>query len=80
MSWRDSALCAQVDPEIWFPERGESNRAALAICRACPVRQECLQNALAFGDEYGVWGGTTSHDRRAMPKSPRRGPNVRRAS
>lgn len=78
MSWRDSALCAQVDPAIWFPERGGSSREGKAICEVCPSRQECLQEALDSPFPVtGIWGGTSEYERRAMLASapPRRGPN-----
>ena len=59
----DAALCAQVDPELWFPEVGEPAREAKAICAACPVRATCLD---VFGDlPYGVVGGQSAKQRRA---------------
>ena len=42
MSWQDSALCAQTDPEAFFPEKGGSTREAKKVCRSCDVRTECL--------------------------------------
>jgi WhiB family redox-sensing transcriptional regulator len=55
--WRDSALCAQVDPEAWFPAKGQPNKDAKRICRSCEVRVECLEYALSQEeDEPGVWG------------------------
>jgi WhiB family redox-sensing transcriptional regulator len=63
--WRDQALCAQTDPEIFFPEVGQNAIAARRGCAACPARDACLADALARGDqEYGVLGGTTARDRR----------------
>ncbi len=41
LSWRDSALCAQTDPEAYYPEIGGSARAAKRTCLACPVTTEC---------------------------------------
>ena len=64
--WRLAALCAQADPEAFFPEKGESSRAALAICLRCPVRRECLAFALEHDERYGVWGGTTEMQRREL--------------
>lgn len=64
-TWRERALCAETDPEIFFPERGYSQKDALAVCGRCPVRAECLQWALAHG-ERGIWGGTTERARRRM--------------
>jgi WhiB family redox-sensing transcriptional regulator len=60
----DSALCAQVDPELFFPEKGQSPREAIRICGACSVRSQCLD---LFGDvlDFGVVGGLTEKQRRA---------------
>lgn len=66
-AWVDGALCAQVDVgDIWFPERGESNRAAMRICGLCPVQDSCLEHALAHDERWGVWGGTSEQQRRRM--------------
>ncbi|MGP3917711.1 WhiB family transcriptional regulator [Nonomuraea sp. 10N515B] len=63
-SWMSWGLCAEVDPEVFFPERGESPRRAKVICAGCPVRQECLDYALAEEIQFGVWGGLTLLERR----------------
>ncbi|MEV7654598.1 WhiB family transcriptional regulator [Streptomyces anulatus] len=57
LSWRESALCAQTDPEAHFPEAGNSNRDAKKTCRACEVQPDCLAYALNTGQRHGVWGG-----------------------
>lgn len=59
----DGALCAQVDPEIFFPEKGHSSKDAREICARCPVRAQCLA---VFDDviTYGVIGGLTERERR----------------
>jgi WhiB family redox-sensing transcriptional regulator len=67
-SWRDQALCAEVDPELFFPEQGASPRDAKRICRGCPVRGECLDYAAEHG-LLGVWGGTTAQERRQMRRA-----------
>ena len=64
--WRDSALCAQTDPEIFFPDKGESVTAAKRVCRSCGVRAECLQEALDRGERFGVWGGLSERERRTL--------------
>ena len=64
--WRDRALCAGMDPELWFPAAGQSPRAK-RICAACPVRAECLAFALALGSVQGIWGGLTEAQRRRLP-------------
>jgi FixJ family two-component response regulator len=55
--WQTRALCAQVDPDLWFPEKGASSRPARRICQRCPVQPQCLADALARGERHGVWGG-----------------------
>ena len=59
MDWRDGAVCASVDPELWFPEVGGDNgREAKRICwDRCHVREQCLAYALETGQQSGVWGG-----------------------
>jgi WhiB family redox-sensing transcriptional regulator len=66
-AWMDESLCSQIDPDLFFPEQGESPVEAKKVCRQCPVRAECLQAALDRGPEdFGVWGGTTRDQRRRM--------------
>jgi WhiB family redox-sensing transcriptional regulator len=69
--WRDSALCAQTDPEAFFPERGGSTREAKRICSGCEVRAECLEYALAHDDRFGVWGGLSERERRRLGRQRR---------
>ncbi len=57
------ALCAQTDPEAFFPEAGGSGRDAKKICTRCEVRTECLEWALATDQRFGVWGGTSERER-----------------
>jgi len=64
--WQERALCAQTDPETWFPEKGGSTREAKAICRACEVRPECLEWALANDEQFGVAGGLSARERRVL--------------
>jgi hypothetical protein len=68
--WQDQALCAQVDPELFFPEKGQSPRAAKRVCAACEVRAECLQYALDRREPFGVWGGLSERERRALARQP----------
>lgn len=72
--WMTDAVCATVDPDLWYPERGDgySSRWAKRVCRACPVIAECLAYALDQGEEYGIWGGTSANERRVLAgKNPR---------
>ena len=67
--WRADALCAQTDPEAFFPEKGGSTREAKAVCRSCPVISECLEWALTHDQRYGIWGGTSANERAALRRS-----------
>ena len=64
--WWFAGLCAQTDPELFFPEKGGSTRAAKAVCAGCPVRAQCLEHALAHDERFGVWGGTSERERRRL--------------
>ena len=66
--WREAALCAQTDPEVFVPPVGSSGEMARRICRQCPVTAECLEVALARPAEgdVGIWGGTSARERRAL--------------
>jgi len=65
-AWRSAAVCAQVDPEIFYPDKGESTLAAKRVCAGCPVRSECLAEALARRERFGIWGGLSERERRAV--------------
>ncbi|MGK2947784.1 MAG: WhiB family transcriptional regulator [Acidimicrobiales bacterium] len=62
--WKDHAACVGIDPDLFFPERGALTAMAKEVCMGCPVRQECLDYALAHGMRWGIWGGTTERQRR----------------
>ena len=66
--WQDRALCAQTDPEAFFPEKGGSTREAKKICLGCEVRHECLDYALAHDERFGIWGGLSERERRKLKK------------
>lgn len=70
LSWQDLALCAQTDPEEFYPEKGGSTRAAKQVCLKCPVRQECLDYALDNDERFGIWGGLSERERRRLKKRP----------
>jgi WhiB family redox-sensing transcriptional regulator len=61
--WAKDALCAQIDPELWWPVKGGGSCTAKAICRGCPVRVACLDWAQATGQQYGIWGGYSTKER-----------------
>lgn len=64
--WQERALCAQTDPEAFFPEKGGSTREAKRICSGCDVRAECLDYALAHDERFGIWGGLSERERRRL--------------
>ena len=66
--WQERALCAQTDPEAFFPEKGGSTREAKKVCLACDVRGECLEYALANDERFGIWGGLSERERRKLKK------------
>ena len=65
-AWRLDALCAETDPEAFFPEKGGSTREAKRVCLGCSVRTECLEFALANDERFGIWGGLSERERRRV--------------
>lgn len=68
LSWQERALCAQTDPEAFFPEKGGSTREAKKVCTQCEVRAECLEYALAHDERFGIWGGLSERERRKLKR------------
>jgi len=68
LTWQERALCAQTDPEAFFPEKGGSTREAKRVCMSCDVRPECLSYALANDERFGIWGGLSERERRRVKK------------
>lgn len=66
--WQEQALCAQTDPEAFFPEKGGSTREAKRICSVCPVRAQCLAYALENDERFGIWGGMSERERRRLKR------------
>lgn len=64
-SWASRAHCRQSGLDDMFVAGGEQSRAKL-LCAGCPVRTECLSEALDGRIEWGVWGGLTERERRAI--------------
>ncbi len=78
--WRESAVCASTDPDIFYPGSGrpgrlqKSNpevRLAVALCETCPVIQECRNYAITNGETYGVWGGLSENELSAIARRHR---------
>jgi WhiB family redox-sensing transcriptional regulator len=65
VDWPSLAACRNGDPDALFVQGAEQN-VAKRICRGCPVRYECLADALDNRIEFGVWGGMTERERRAL--------------
>jgi WhiB family redox-sensing transcriptional regulator len=65
-SWQEQALCAETDPEAFFPEKGGSTREAKKICTGCEVKAQCLEYALANDERFGIWGGLSERERRRL--------------
>ena len=68
LGWKEAGLCNQTDPEIFFPEKGGSTREAKRICRNCTVKEICLEHALETEERFGIWGGKSERERRAIKK------------
>src|SRR6478672_8500951 len=68
LSWQERSLCAQTDPEAFFPEKGGSTREAKKVCVGCEVRSECLEYALSNDERFGIWGGLSERERRKLKK------------
>lgn len=88
--WRERAECRFLAPSLFFPDDRAGVEAARAVCRICPVQQECLEYALAHNLTYGIWGGYSERARisrsvvvavpagRAGPKTPSAEPYLHR--
>ena len=68
LAWQADALCAQTDPEAFFPEKGGSTRDAKRICTSCEVKAQCLEYALENDERFGIWGGLSERERRKLRK------------
>jgi hypothetical protein len=60
------SLCAETDPEVWFPDVGGSTVAAKRMCSRCENEDACLQWAIANDEQSGVWGGKSPEERRKL--------------
>ncbi|MFI1197733.1 WhiB family transcriptional regulator [Micromonospora sp. NPDC020750] len=74
--WQAEGLCAETDPEAFFPEKGGSPRPAKKVCSRCDVQADCLEWALTTRQPYGIWGGRTEPERRAILRRRARGQAV----
>jgi WhiB family redox-sensing transcriptional regulator len=73
--WKPRSACLDADPAIFYPTKtgrssaNSSTTQAKAICRACPVREECLEYALRHREKFGIWGGLSERERRSYQKA-----------
>jgi WhiB family transcriptional regulator, redox-sensing transcriptional regulator len=68
LAWKDDGACRGANPDLWFIKSPEFVDAARQICERCPVRRDCLEHALNTPEEYGMWGGVTEQERRAIKR------------
>lgn len=68
MGWRDLGRCRGLDPAVFHPDEEDDFAVehAKAICETCPVRNQCLEHAIARREKLGIWGGTTWRERRRI--------------
>jgi WhiB family redox-sensing transcriptional regulator len=71
--WMQRGLCREIPPAVFFPSDGVGVEAARRICATCPVKEPCLEYALAFRIDHGVWGGCSERERRRILKRRRVG-------
>ena len=61
--------CNNIDPDLFYPERGGSVKEAKAVCAECPVMDACLEYAVVNKEKFGIWGGKSERERRRLRKS-----------
>jgi len=72
LEWMLRARCREFDPGTFFPSDGSGVAEAQEICATCPVASECLEYALEYRIEHGVWGGASERERRRILRQRRR--------
>ena len=77
MDWRSRAACIDVDPELFFPigttgSAVDQTDEAKRVCARCPVREDCLEFALASNQDAGIWGGLNEDERRTLKRARQR--------
>jgi WhiB family redox-sensing transcriptional regulator len=71
--WMARGKCAELPPSTFFPSDGAGVEVARRICGDCPVKSECLEHALLYRIDHGVWGGCSERERRRILKRRRDG-------
>jgi WhiB family redox-sensing transcriptional regulator len=72
MDWWEQGACNGADADLFFSETKTDWRVARMYCAACPVRQKCLDYAIANDERYGIWGGLTRQARDQVRDTRRR--------
>lgn len=80
VEWVAFRRCADVDPNVFFPNDGAGVIVAQKLCRECPVIDACREYALANNITHGVWGGTSERQRRRILRDRRRASRAARAA
>jgi WhiB family redox-sensing transcriptional regulator len=70
-TWMLDGLCRGREPSFFFPSDGVGVEHARKVCASCPVKMECLEYALRYRIEHGVWGGASERERRRILRSRR---------
>lgn len=72
-AWMEHAACLGQDPDLFFPPPGTypSSEHAIEICRSCPVREQCLDWAIANHQDHGIWGGLNAKQRSRIRRGPK---------
>lgn len=71
-AWRGEAACRTSHPDLFFPDATDdvNRKRAVRVCTGCPVRAECLREALRNDEPHGIWGGYGPMTRRKMAGKP----------
>lgn len=78
--WKLLRECKDVDPKVFFPERGNGLAIAKEICKNCIVREDCLDYAIKENIHHGVWGGTSERERQRIVRLRRKTNNTQNLS
>ena len=70
-AWMLDGLCRDRDPSFFFPSDGVGVDQARRVCATCPAKEPCLEYALRYRIEHGVWGGASERERRRILRSRR---------
>lgn len=70
--WREQASCRGREARLFYPSTEDETRRAKAVCSTCPVRECCLEHALAKRERDGIWGGLTERERRRLQRQRQR--------